>query len=154
MADWTEVRRALTVVLAGLGPSDHLLIKRESPEVRIQLAVTEDGSRIRCEVSNESGVDSANLRERGWTLIDDWSGVWRRSLTLPASAEYLGALVDEAVFVVSLLWGQRSPDGFGYLAWRETAGRAWWEFWKPARDTPLKLPALGLPAAPEPDPNR
>lgn len=154
MADWTEVRKALTGIVAGLGPSDHLLVKREGPEVRLQFAVTADGSRIRCEVSNEAGVDSTDLRERGWTLVDDWSGVWRKSLTAPASAEHVGRLVDEAVFVVSLMWGQRTPDGFGYLAWREAPERAWWELWKPSRDTLLKFPALGLPAAPEPDPNR
>lgn len=154
MVDWNGVRAALPQVVSGLGPADNLLIRREGPEVRLQFLVTGDGSRIRCEVSNEAGVDSTDLRERGWTLVDEWSGVWRKSLTLPASAEHVSALVDEAVYVVSLLWGQRTPDGFGYLAWREAADRAWWEIWKPSKDTPLKFPALGLPGAKEPDPNR
>lgn len=153
MADWTQPQAGITAAVAALMPGGNIIVRRESPEVRMQFTAMLDGATLRAEVCNETAVADERLSGRGWELVDEWSGVWRRTLTLPASAQDVAKLVGEALHVVRGMWGHPRSDSFAYLAWREVPERPWWQFWKPTGEVALKLPELGLPQGKEPDPN-
>lgn len=153
MADWATPTDALPDIVAKLPPGSTLLITRHAPEARMQFAVTDDGATLRCEVCCESPEDDERLRDRGWVMIDEWSGVWRRTLSLPADRAEVAQAVMESMLVLRQFWGNVHADGFGYLAWRDAAPRPSWQFWKPSGETPLTFPELGLPKAKEPDAN-
>ncbi|MCC2593877.1 hypothetical protein LKO27_10720 [Tessaracoccus sp. OS52] len=153
MADWKQVQTAITEAVASLGRGGTLVVKKDAPETRMQFSVSPEGDTLRTEVSNESAGDDERLRERGWELCDEWSGVWRRSTPWPAAPEKVEEAVSEAAFVVRAVWGNPRPGNFGYLAWQEPEAAPGWQFWKAGKEKQLKFPNLGLPAAPEPDPN-
>lgn len=152
MADWAQLQTALTEALASLNPGGNLVVKKESPEVRMQFSVSAEGDQLHAEITNGSS-DDERLASRGWELCDAWGGVWRRSTAWPATAERVTEAVNEAAFVVRNWWGNPRPDGFGYLAWEEPTPSPAWQFWKSGKEKPLTFPGLGLPKAPEPDPN-
>lgn len=151
MADWKKLRTVLPTVVGAMEPGSHLSILQTDPEVRFQFTVTPDGSALWSEVCNESPEDDPRLTERGWVMIDEWSGVWRRTLDLPASDEAIDDAVNQALIVLAGMWGVGRSDGFGYLAWQDQPERAWWQFWKPQGEVELKFPELDLPVANIPD---
>lgn len=153
MADWQSVQGSITQAVSSLGEGGTLVVKKDSPEVRMQFAVSPDGRSLRTEVCDGSAEEDQRLRERGWELVDAWSGVWARTTPWPASAEKVAEAVAEAAHVVRNLWGNPRPDSFGYLAWQEPPEAPGWQFWKSTKEKPLQFPSLGLSRAPEPDPN-
>lgn len=153
MTDWSTPASTLPGIVAGLAPGSTLLIRRDAPEARVQFSVTDDGATLRFEACNESPEDDERLRERGWVMVDEWSGVWRRELPLPAERAQVEWAVTESLLVLSQLWGHARSDGFGYLAWRDAVARPWWQFWRPSGESTLTFQQLGLPKAAEPDAN-
>lgn len=153
MADWSEPQQGIVAVLQKLAPGSTLVVLRTGPEVRMQFSATPDGNELRAEVSNEVPDVDERIGERGWELIDEWSGVWRRSVPAAASNDDVTKLVAEALFLVKGRWGQARSDEFGYLAWRDVGQRPWWQFWKPKGEVDLKFPELGLRRSAAPDPN-
>lgn len=152
MAGWPQLQTALAAALASLNPGGNLVVTKASPEVWMQFSVSPEGDQLHAEVTNGT-ADDDRLPGRGWELCDAWGGVWRRSTVWPATTEQVTETVTEAAFVVRGLWGNPRPEGFGYLAWEEPAPAPAWQFWKSAKEKPLTFPDLGLPKAPEPDPN-
>lgn len=150
MTDWTTAQAGIAAAVATLPPGGNLVVSRQAPEARMQFTVTADGTALRTEVCNETPGDNERLSGRGWVMVDEWSGMWRRTQPLPASAEDVEKNVTEALYALRT-WGHVRPDGFGYQAWRDGEERPAWQFWKPKGDVTLTFDALGLPRAKEPD---
>ena len=146
MADWKHLRDTLPGIVHKLEPGSQLTIFRDSPEVRFQFAVPPSGGVLWSEVCNETAEDEPSLREKGWVMVDEWSGVWRRTTELPATLDEVQEAVNEVLRVLVAHWQHRNVDGFGYLAWLDRPERAWWQFWKPKGEEQLKFPELELPA--------
>ena len=143
MTDWTDLHPAIARAVASLPEGGCLLITRDAPECSAQFCRT--GATVRVEVCNESPADEPRLRSRGWSLVDEWSGVWRREWPVSADPAEVEGLVAEVNHPLRNLWRQTQPDGFSYLAWQERAPKAAWQFWKSDADVDLAFPDLGLP---------
>ena len=143
MAEWSDLHPRIAAAIGDLPEGGCLLITRDGPECSGQFC--REGATLRVEVCNESPGDEPRLRDRGWVLVDSWSGVWRREWPWSADVATLEGVVAEASHPLRNLWRQTKPDGFTYLAWQERAPRAAWQFWKSDADVDLTFPDLGLP---------
>ncbi|MDO5736624.1 MAG: hypothetical protein Q4P15_09140 [Propionibacteriaceae bacterium] len=144
MTDWKQLEPAICETVGKLPPNGYLAIRNEA--CLMQFAVLEnDGSRVlRAEVCRDSPEDEPRLRDRGWELVDTWSGLWRRDIPASADAKSVQALVLESINALRISFGVREPEGFTYLSWQESPPKAGWQFWKSGEDKDLKWSDLGL----------
>ena len=145
MADWKQLEPAITDVVAKLPNNAYLAIRNKA--CLMQFAVLEGaaGRVLRAEVCRDSPEDEPRLRERGWELVDTWSGLWRRDIDVTSEREGVQTLVLESINALRLSFGVREPEGFTYLSWQEAPPKAAWQFWKSGEDKDLKWSDLGLP---------
>ncbi len=145
MADWKQLEPAITGAVVKLPNNGYLAIRNDACLMQFAALESDSGPVLRAEVCRDSPDDEPRLRERGWELVDTWSGLWRRDL--PASSDHSGvqSLVMEAINALRLSFGIRDPEGFTYLSWQETQPKAGWQFWKSGEDKDLRWADLGLP---------
>ena len=141
MADWKQLEPSITEVVGKLPPGGYLALRNNA--CLMQFASL-DGV-LRAEVCRDSPEDERRLRERGWELVDTWSGLWRRDIPAGSDADARQALVLESINALRLSFGFRDPEGFSYLSWQESPPKAGWQFWKSGQDKELKWPNLGIP---------
>lgn len=145
MADWKQLEPAITEVVGKLPNNGYLAIRNAACLMQFAALEGDAGRVLRAEVCRDSPDDEPRLRERGWELVDTWSGLWRRDI--PASSDQGGvqALVVESINALRISFGVRDPEGFTYLSWQETPAKAGWQFWKSGEDKDLKWAGLGIP---------
>lgn len=145
MADWKQLEPAITEVLGKLPDNAYLAIR--SNACLMQFAALEGGAGrvLRAEVCRDSPEDEPRLRDRGWELVDTWSGLWRRDIPAGSDRDAQQALVRESINALRLSFGVQQPEGFTYLSWQESTPKAGWQFWKSGEDKDLQWADLGLP---------
>lgn len=145
MADWKQLEPAITEVVGKLPDNGYLALRNDVCLMQFASLEGDTGRVLRAEVCRDSPDDEPRLRERGWDLVDSWSGLWRRDFPVSSSEDDVQELVLESISALRLSFGVRNADGFTYLSWQETPPKAGWQFWKSGEDKDLKWPALGLP---------
>lgn len=145
MADWKQLEPAITEVVAQLPANSYIAVRNEACLMQFATVEGAAGRVMRAEVCRDSPDDEPRLRERGWELVDTWSGLWRRDIPASTDPSEVQGLVLEAINALRLSFGVKSPEGFSYLSWQETPPKAGWQFWKKGEDKDLKWPELGLP---------
>lgn len=145
MTDWKQLEPAITDVVGKLPSNGYLALRGDTCLMQFAALESDAGRVLRAEVCRDSPDDEPRLRERGWELVDTWSGLWRRDI--PASSDEGGvrSLVLESINAVRTAFGVRDPGGFTYLSWQETPPKAGWQFWKSGEDKDLTWANLGLP---------
>lgn len=145
MTDWKQLEPAITDVVAKLPDNGYLAIRNDGCLMQFALLDNDSGRVLRAEVCRDAPEDEPRLRDRGWVLVDTWSGLWRRDVPAVRESEGVRDVVLEAINALRLSFGIRDAEGFTYLSWQESPPRASWQFWKSAEDKDLKWPKLGLP---------
>ncbi len=145
MADWKQLEPAITKVVGELPDNAYLALRNDACLLQFAAVTGDTGRVVRAEVCRDSPDDEPKLRERGWELVDTWSGLWRRDIPAASDHAAISALVLEAISALRLSFGIRDPDGFTYLSWQEAPPKAGWQFWKSAEDKDLTFSGLGLP---------
>ncbi len=145
MADWKQLEPAITDVVAKLPENAYLAIRNDACLMQFAVLEGTSGRVLRAEVCRDSPEDEPRLRERGWELVDTWSGLWRRDIAVTSERDGVQALVLESINALRLSFGIKEPEGFTYLSWQESAPKAAWQFWKSGEDKDLKWSDLGVP---------
>ena len=143
MTDWKQLEPAITEVVTKLPDNGYLAIRNDA--CLMQFAALEGGVGrvLRAEVCRDSPDDEPRLRDRGWELVDTWSGLWRRDIPAESDAAAVKTLVRESVNALRSSLGVHGEE-FTYLSWQESAPKAAWQFWRSGEDKDLKWPGLGL----------
>lgn len=147
MTSWREFDPALTEVLTKLPDGARLVISGDGGIVQF----ARSGEELTVEVGNESSDDQPRLSQRGWTLVDSWSGLWRRTFPQPANSEAATTVVAETTHALRGVFGWIGLDGYSYSSWREVSKRFLGLFPK-TEEKPLTWPSLGLAQAREDGP--
>lgn len=145
MTDWKQLEPAITEVVGKLPHNGYLAIRNDTCLMQFAVVDGATGRVVRAEVCRDSPDDEPRLRERGWELVDTWSGLWRRDFSATTGEGEAEQPVLESINALRLAFGVRNADGFTYLSWQESPPKAGWQFWKSGEDKDLKWPALGLP---------
>lgn len=138
MTNWRDFDPALAGVLAELPDGGVLVISGAGGFLQFRRL----GEELSVEVGNETAGDEPRLRDRGWELVDEWSGMWRRGFACPVGGDAT-PVVAEVTHVLRNVWGWRGLDEFSYQSWREVSKRVLGLFPK-TEERPLSWPALGL----------
>ncbi|MDO5067650.1 MAG: hypothetical protein Q4D96_10260 [Propionibacteriaceae bacterium] len=139
MTSWREFDPALAEVLPKLPDGARLVISGPSGLVQF----IRENAELAVEVSNESNDDQPRLTDRGWVMIDSWSGIWRRTFTHPTSGDDAGTVVAEVGYVLKVVFGWTGLAEHTYASWREVHRRFLGLFPK-VEEKPLTWPTLGL----------
>ncbi len=139
MTNWRDFDPALADVLTKLPDGGVLVISGTGGFMQFR----RDADSLLAEVSNESADDEPRLRDRGWELVDSWSGLWRRRFDRPATGDAATAVVDEVGYALRRVWGWTGLEGFSYQSWREINKRVLGLFPK-TEERPLSWPGLKL----------
>lgn len=145
MTDWKQLEPSITEVVGKLPAGGYLALRNDA--CLMQFASLDDGSGgvLRAEVCRDSPDDEPRLRNRGWELVNTWSGLWRRDIPANSDKDAQQALVLESINALRLSFGIRDSEGFTYLSWQEAPPKAGWQFWKSVEDKDLKWSDLGVP---------
>lgn len=145
MAEWKQLQPAIAGIISQLPSNAYLAIRNHACLLQFAAVEGASGSVLRAEVCRDSPEDEPRLREKGWELVDSWSGLWRRDISSSSGDEAVQSLVLEAITAIRISFGVLKPDGFTYQSWQEVPTRAAWQFWKPGEDKILTWPDLELP---------
>lgn len=145
MAEWKQLQPAIVGIVRKLPTNSYLAIRNHACLLQFAAVEGAAGPVLRAEVCRDSPEEEPRLREKGWDLVDVWSGLWRRDIPSSSGDEAVQSLVLEAITAVKVSFGVRQPDGFTYQSWQEVPPRASWQFWKSGEDKILTWPELQLP---------
>ncbi|MDO5083609.1 hypothetical protein EII34_10580 [Arachnia propionica] len=139
MTSWREFEPALAEVLPKLPDGARLVISGSSGLVQF----IRDAAELVVEVSNESSEDQPRLTDRGWVMIDSWSGIWRRTFPHPATGDDAGTVVAETGYVLKVVFGWTGLADHTYASWREVS-KSFLGLFSRTEEKPLSWPSLGL----------
>lgn len=139
MTSWREFDPALAEVLSKLPDGARLVIS--GPGGFLQFL--RDTDELGVEVSNESSEDQPRLVDRGWELIDSWSGIWRRTFPHPANSDDAGGVVAEIGYALRTVFAWTTLTDYSYISWREVT-RRFLGLIPRTQEQPLSWPTLGL----------
>ena len=140
MTSWREFDPALAEVLPKLPDGARLVIS--GPSGLFQFS--RDGEDLHVEVCNESSEEQPKLSDRGWVMVDSWSGIWRRTFPQPGTSDEAKGVVAETGYALRTVFGWIGLDGYSYSSWREVT-KSFLGLFPRTQEQPLTWPTLGLP---------
>ncbi len=139
MTNWRDFDPALAEVLTELPDGGTLVISGDGGQAQF----SRSDAVLVVEVGNESAAEQPRLVDRGWQLVDTWSGIWRRHFPNPNTLDAATTVVAETSYALRHVFGWPSLEGFAYASWREVNKRILGLIPK-TEEKPLSWPTLGL----------